>query len=817
MGLLSTTVAGLQSHGTKGAISCGDTGMAGSKLIVLICTIVIVWLLLPSAQAISTAPGDLVHICTAGGAQEHPDIDGDRVVWEDARSGRYIYHSGTSGGEGRRITGEDLKHADQRNPSISGDTIVWEDWRHGNREIYLFSRSGGERRITSSTTDQQLPIICGDHIAWYDTRQGRPDICLYSTKTGQETYLNCSPVTEWRLAVSDEYVVWEETSGGGDIWAYNIRAGEKRKITRNSARQTYPAISGSLIAWEDYRNGEPDIYIFDLDAGREQRITDNPAAQVSPAISGDLLAWEDKRGGIWEIYICDLSLGAEVQMPLAQTGREQVYPAVSGNSIVWQSGRGSQSDICAFIYAGGTPLVAEFSMKPASGMVPFSVSFTDLSSGDPDTWEWDFGDGETWAWQNPLYTYDEPGEYNVSLTVNNRFGSDTVTKAVFIRATPLIAPPEANFSANVTEGPRPLSVAFTDQTSDDPDSWSWAFGDGGTSGEQNPVHVYHRPGRYIVTLTVSDGTTYSTKAMRIYVFGPPIAEFDASLLNGTAPLHIEFIDASIGELTSWLWDFGDGATSNEQNPAHTYTSAGNYTIRLTVESAAGNNTTVKEGCITVNPAPKAPASTEKTSGSGSARPLPERTAAPAQTGTATPWDSHDQEDRLPGVTLPDGTTSLIVAEGTKNPGGAKVTIRVPGRGDIPRAPDAYTYTGHACIVEPDGASLASPVTLAFNLTAGEWAAFYGGEEDLVVQHYNRSMGAWETIPTDAYRETRSVVAMVAHSGLYALFVRAPPGDLEKAATAVTGPDPAYMRLIPGLSALVIVAVAMFIYSRGAKP
>lgn len=795
--------------------------MDGQKSLLFICTVAAIWLLLPPAQAIVAAPGDLVYICTAGGAQEHPDIDGNRVAWEDSRLGRYIYCSDTHGGGEQRITNEDLDHADQRNPSISGDVIAWQDRRHGNWEIYLFSRSGGERRITNSTTNQQMPVVCRDHIAWYDTRRGYLDICLYNIETGRETYLDCSPVTEWRPAISEEYVVWEEASGGGDIWAYNIRTGKKRQITRDDARQTYPAISGSLIAWEDYRNGESDIYIFDLDAGREQRITDSPAAQVSPAISGDLLAWEDKRDGIWEIYICDLSMSAEVQMSLAPTGREQVYPAVSGNRIVWQSGRNSQSDIYGFLYTRERLPVAEFSAEPIAGAVPLLVSFTDLSSGDPETRAWDLGDGKTLTGQNPLYTYEVPGEYTVSLTVSNRFGSDTVTKTALIRAAPPIKPLKANFTANMTRGPGPLSVAFTDRTDGAPDSWLWDFGDGGSSHEQNPAHVYHGSGDYIVSLNVSDGTVYSTKTMQIQVIDPPVAGFSASPLDGTAPLHVAFIDASTGGSISWLWDFGDGATSVEQSPVHTYTSAGNYTIRLTVDGAMGNSTVVKEGYISVSPAPATPAPAERTGGSGgggSARPIPERTTVPVQTtDTATPGDDHDQRDRSSGVVSPDGTTSLVVAEGTRIPDDAKVTIKAPGRGDIPLAPDAHRYTGHACIVESEGISLTSPATLAFSLTAGEWAAFYGGEKELVVQYYNRSAGAWEVAPTDVHQEGRDIKATVSHPGLYALFVRAPPDDLEEVAVAAAGPDPAYMQLAPGLFAFTIAGIAMLIYFRGAKP
>jgi PKD repeat protein len=76
-----------------------------------------------------------------------------------------------------------------------------------------------------------------------------------------------------------------------------------------------------------------------------------------------------------------------------------------------------------------------------------------------------------------------------------------------------------------------------------------------------------------------------------YVNGTaPIAGFSAVPTNGQAPLDVQFTDNSIGNSISWLWDFGDGSTSTEQNPTHTYSAPGSYTVRLTVINAAGSST-----------------------------------------------------------------------------------------------------------------------------------------------------------------------------------------------------------------------------------
>jgi PKD repeat protein len=141
---------------------------------------------------------------------------------------------------------------------------------------------------------------------------------------------------------------------------------------------------------------------------------------------------------------------------------------------------------------------ADFAASANNGAAPFEVSFTDLSTGYPSAWEWDFGDGSTSAEQNPTHTY-AAGLYTVSLTIEGAGGSDTETKINYIHAA--VAPAVA-FSADVTRGASPLAVQFTDESEVAATSWLWSFGDGGTSTAQNPAHTYEGPAFYAVTLTV---------------------------------------------------------------------------------------------------------------------------------------------------------------------------------------------------------------------------------------------------------------------------------------------------------------------------
>ncbi len=158
------------------------------------------------------------------------------------------------------------------------------------------------------------------------------------------------------------------------------------------------------------------------------------------------------------------------------------------------------------------PPVAEFYTSTRYGNAPFTVSFFENSPGaSPMTYHWDFGDGTTSDRQNPSHVFKTDGEYTIRLTVTNEYGSNTRTMPAYIGVG---NPPVAGFSASPEGGTLPLTVTFTDTSSNRPATWNWNFGDGTTSSEQNPVHTYTTAGQYFVTLRVSnhfgsDGLTKS--------------------------------------------------------------------------------------------------------------------------------------------------------------------------------------------------------------------------------------------------------------------------------------------------------------------
>ena len=157
--------------------------------------------------------------------------------------------------------------------------------------------------------------------------------------------------------------------------------------------------------------------------------------------------------------------------------------------------------------------------------------------------------------------------------------------------------PVTNFSATPTSGCGPLSVQFTDNSTNNPVFWSWDFGNGQTSSLQNPAVQYAAAGTYTVTLITrnASGSDAMRKTGYITVYPYPQASFTSNSQLACAPTNIQFNDNSTpgsGSITSYLWNFGDGTTSNQQSPAHAYPQPGYYNVSLTVQNSGGcSNTT----------------------------------------------------------------------------------------------------------------------------------------------------------------------------------------------------------------------------------
>lgn len=229
-----------------------------------------------------------------------------------------------------------------------------------------------------------------------------------------------------------------------------------------------------------------------------------------------------------------------------------------------------------------------------------TVTFSDqsTSNGTITSWAWNFGDGTTSTEQNPSHIYANQGTYTVCLNITDDHGCTSHVCHQVVIHHPPAGVCHAAFVFHQTDLNQP-NFSFTDKSTSDGTIgfWSWDFGDGTTSSEQNPIHTYANPGTYTVCLTITDedGVCSSHVCQHVVVHHPP-----AGVCHAIFVFHqidpdqqtISFTDQSTsdGTIGTWAWNFGDGNTSNEQNPTHTYTHPGTYTVCLIITDTDGGCT-----------------------------------------------------------------------------------------------------------------------------------------------------------------------------------------------------------------------------------
>ncbi len=236
---------------------------------------------------------------------------------------------------------------------------------------------------------------------------------------------------------------------------------------------------------------------------------------------------------------------------------------------------------------------------------PLTVNFQDISTGSATGWQWDFGDGNTSTQQNPSHTYTANGSYTVTLIATNGFGcTDTVTKVDFIQ----IRRPQISIPALPARGciPYTLSPVAVINSLDGIIAYEWDFGDGNTSTQQNPTNTYVAQGTYTVRLIVTSASGCRDTLLlpgAVRVGSKPSADFSAAPIPQCAFQPVNFTDltTSTPPVDEWLWDFGDGGSSTQQNPTHLYAVPGMFDVMLIATNNGCPDTIVRTNYVEILP------------------------------------------------------------------------------------------------------------------------------------------------------------------------------------------------------------------------
>ncbi len=459
------------------------------------------------------------------------------------------------------------------------------------------------------------------------------------------------------------------------------------------------------------------IYLVQLNDGTAPgaQFTATPSSGVAPLTveftdtsSGNVTGW------LWNFG--DGGPASTQQNP----SRTYSVPGTYDVQLIARGPTGVDPEIKRGLITVANSVLAAFDAGPRSGPCPLSVTFTDLSMGAITSWSWDFGDGQTSTLANPGHLYTDCGTYTVSLTVTGPNGTDTRVESDFVVAA--LVPPAADFSATPSSGPVPLDVQFDDATVGQVTSWSWDFGDGQFSDLASPLHQYTAEGTYTVTLTATGpgGNDVETRSACVRVTGPPpSAYFEANPTIGPEPLTVSFLDVTTGLVSSWAWDFGDGASSSERHPLHTYSAPGVYTVTLSVDGPNGPDVRVLTDLITVEPGvPAAAFGAAPTSG-----PAPlavQFTDLSTLTVTSWAWDFGDGTG-----SSAENPQHVYVTPGLYT---VALTVSGPGGSDTLTLADLITVSVPPTSADFDAVPTtgAAPLTVTFedlssaNVTAWSW-------------------------------------------------------------------------------------------------
>lgn len=249
-------------------------------------------------------------------------------------------------------------------------------------------------------------------------------------------------------------------------------------------------------------------------------------------------------------------------------------------------------DIEQTVHINERPTIDPTGTPTRSCAAPLTTSFK-AQSQNATSWLWDFGDGTTSTEENPTHTYTRQGSYSVTLQASS--GSNCTTTARKDGYV-VILPPSASIFPAGTEGCLPMTIPFQAQVNsiDAVVSYEWNFGDGTTSNQQNPTHIFDKEGIFTVTLKITTASGCTSEASTVFHTGaPPVVDFTATPLISCAIDPVQFTNLStpVGPYVTYMWIFPqDNGTITGKDPSYSFNHIGQHDVRLVVN----NNGCIRE-------------------------------------------------------------------------------------------------------------------------------------------------------------------------------------------------------------------------------
>lgn len=234
----------------------------------------------------------------------------------------------------------------------------------------------------------------------------------------------------------------------------------------------------------------------------------------------------------------------------------------------------------------GMPPKARFSLPKVDITDSAPVTFLNRTIGQVDDHEWKFGDGTVSNDENPTHAFKTPGKYTVTLVASNPAGKSTTSKEVVVRG----GPPQAKLAIHEPDKPKYVGepIRFIDQSTGQITRRAWKFGDAVQETTTTQAEFTFRdPGQIKVSLAVLGPFGKDICSAFVTIEHRPSVGFSFFPKEPVQKKDVLFVNASKGNLGSWLWKFGDAATSEQMSPVHAYAQAGKYKVELSGLDSTG--------------------------------------------------------------------------------------------------------------------------------------------------------------------------------------------------------------------------------------
>ncbi len=362
-----------------------------------------------------------------------------------------------------------------------------------------------------------------------------------------------------------------------------MAAGHTYKIaaTPNGPQTTYCDVEDVFVPQE------PPVALFDYSVNGSTVAVDG-SASYDP--DGTVVGWA------WDFGDGTTGTGVTTTHTYTSTGDYTINLTVIDNTGM----TGSVQHIVHVDVINQAP-VASFTAVVTGYLVSVDASGSTDDVGIV-SFDWQWGDGMVGSGKVTTHTYLAPGPYTITLTVTDTGGkTNNTTRDITI----VDLPPVASFTLTMSG-----LTANVDASASTDDvlivSYDWSWGDGTTGSGVTATHRYAGPGTYVITLTVTDtiGQTGQMTFPAIAIDNAPVASFTATMSGYTVSVDAAASSDDNG-IVSYDWTFGDGGTATGVTATHTYASAGEYTITLTVTDTIGQTDTASKVVNTFDSPPVA--------------------------------------------------------------------------------------------------------------------------------------------------------------------------------------------------------------------